>query len=134
MTIGNLSIRFRHPTKDLDFFSACLELPCFRSWNVGSNRRTPTGETLEGRNSDSYWVSRVEYPIQTGFKKQLEYIIGLLAKQKDTLSEHKASGGKIEVYLQLSGAINNGDEIDSALLKTMGELGVDLLIEVFVEG
>lgn len=41
------------------------------------------------------------------------------------------SGGRIEIYLQLSGSINNGGTIDSKLLKRMAMLSVNFLIEVF---
>lgn len=95
-------------------------------------RETPTGEPLPGINKESYWTSQLKFPSPKGFKEQFKFAIALLEKEKETLDELKASGGKIEIYLMLSGAINNGGTIESDWLKKMGELGVDLLIEVFV--
>lgn len=132
MYTGNISIRFRHPTENLEFISSLLGLTCFRNWTVGSPQQTPTGEPLKGKYNDSYWVSRLEFPSEEGFIEQLMYIIDLLVKEKETLYDLKTTGGSIEIYLQLSGSINNGDTINSSLLKIMGDLGVDLLIEVFV--
>ncbi len=132
MFMGIVSVRFRHPTMDLTFLSSLLDLSCFRSWIAGSPRQTPIGEPLAGTYPASYWVSRLEFPSEAGFRKQFVLAINRLVKAKETLHDLRASGGKIEIYLQLSGAVNNGDTIDSALLKTLGELGVDLLIEVFV--
>jgi hypothetical protein len=129
---GIVSVRFRHPTIDLTFLSSLLCLSCFRSWIAGSPRQTPVGELLPGTYPESYWVSRLEFPSEDGFGKQLVLVIDRLVKAKDTLHDIMVSGGKVEIYLQLSGAINNGGTIDSALLKTLGELEVDLLIEVFV--
>lgn len=132
MFMGSVLVRFRHPTKDLTFLSSLLDLPCSRSWVAGTPRQTPIGEPLSGVYADSYWYSRLDFPSEDGFGKQLVFAMDILVNAKERLYELKKSGGKIEIYLQLSGAVNNGDAIDSAVLNTMGELGVDLLIEVFV--
>jgi hypothetical protein len=132
MVTGIVSVRFRHPTMDLTFLASLLDMSCFRSWIAGSPRQAPSGEALPGTYPESYWVARLEFPSEDGFGKQLLLAIDRLVKAKETLHDFKVSGGKIEIYLQLPGEINNGATIDSALLKTMGELGVDLLIEVFV--
>jgi hypothetical protein len=134
MTFGVVSVRFKHPTMDLTFLSSVLEMPCFRSWTVGDLRQTPRGDLLTGVYKESYWVSRLEYPINNevgGFKEQLMLAIDRLAKVQKTLRDLKASSGTIEIYLQLPGSINNGDTIDLPLLKKLVELEIDLSIEVF---
>lgn len=73
----------------------------------------------------------MEFPCEEGFKKHLVIVIDRLLAEEETLHAFRLSGGKIEIYLQLPGSVNNGDTIDSMFLKTMGELGIDLLIEVF---
>lgn len=128
---GDVSIRFQHPNKELDFFSSLLGFPCFRSWTAGSPRQTPTGEPLAGTYNESYWVSRLDFVSQDGFAEQLAVVMDRLVTARKHLQAFRLSGGKIEIYLQLPGSVNNGDTIDSMLLKTMGELGIDLLIEVF---
>ena len=132
MITGSILIRFRHPVIDLTFLSSLLGLSCSRNWIAGSQRHTPTGAQLSGVYSESYWVSQFDFPIEEGFREKLVLSIDLLAKVKETLSDIKESGGKIEIYLQLPGTVNNGDEIDSDLLQTMGKLGIDFLIEVFI--
>jgi len=89
---------------------------------------------LPGTYAESYWVSRSEYPVEAGFSNELEATVARLLQAQDHIRDLKTSGGKVEIYLQLSGSINNGDSIDSALLKKIGELGVDLLVEVFLDG
>jgi hypothetical protein len=132
LSTGTLLIRFRHPIRDLTFLSSFLGLSCSRSWIAGSQKQTPTGSPLSGTYPESYWAAQLDFPSEDGFVKQLVFTLDLLINVKETLHDFKISGGKIEIYLQLSGAVNNGDAIDSALLYTMGELGVDLLIEVFI--
>jgi hypothetical protein len=134
MTSGVVSVRFTHPTMDLTFLSSVLDMPCFRSWTFGALRQTPRGDSLTGAYKESYWVSRLEYPINeevSGFKVQLVLAINRLMREQKTLRDLKASGGIIEIYLQLPGSVNNGDTIESALLKKMVELGIDLSTEVF---
>jgi hypothetical protein len=131
MASGFVLVRFWHPIRDLTFLSSLLSMPCFRSWTAGSSRETPLGEPLNGTYSDSYWASQLEFPGEAGFREKLVFAIDRLTRVKKNIHDFKSSGGKIEIYLQLSGSINNGDTIESALIKTMGELGVDLLIEVF---
>ena len=73
----------------------------------------------------------MDFACEEGFTKHLMGAIDRLLAEEETLHAFRLSGGKIEIYLQLPGSVNNGDTIDSILLKTMGELGIDLLIEVF---
>ncbi len=131
MTMGIVLLRFRHPTKDLTFYSSLLAMPCSRSWIAGAPRQTPTGNALPGTYSESYWTSRLEFPCESGFSEKILYIVDKLSKEEKNLRDHKASGGKIEIYLQLPGSINNGDTIESELLKKIGYLGIDLLVEIF---
>jgi hypothetical protein len=128
---GSLSVRFRHPTKTLSYLSELLKLPCFRTWAVGEPRRTPKGGPLDGTYPDSYWVYRTEIQSERGFRNEVIAVLQVLIDVKGAIHDHLTSGGTITVFLQLTGSINNGDEIDSSLLQTMGELGVDFGIEVF---
>ena len=132
MYTGSILIRFRHPSRDLTFLSSLLGLSCSRNWKSGSPRQTPTGSPLSGTYPESYWVAQLDFPSEEGFGKKLLFVLDLLIKAKETLNEIRESGGKIEIYLQLSGAVNNGDTIKSTFLNAMGELGIDLLVEVFI--
>jgi len=129
--IGTLSIRFRHPSKDLSFLSEELGLNCNRCWKAGSPRQTPKGDPLPGTYKDSYWYSRIEISRSDNLGIQTLRAIEILERSKATAIDIKSTGGAIEIYLQLPGAENNGGEIKSENLKRLSDLGVDLLIEVF---
>lgn len=128
---GSFSLRFQHPNRNLGLFSALLGMPCFRSWVAGSPRRTPIGEPLPGVYKESYWTSRTEFDCEDGFNIPIAAIIDRLMEHAEILDEFTWSGGKIEIYLQLPGFVNNGDAIDAALLKKMAKMSIELAIEVF---
>lgn len=128
---GNLSIRFWHPTKDLSFLSSLLGLSCVRSWVAGTQRQTPRGNLLPGLYRESYWYSDLVFNVEERFNGQFSHAIDILVKANETIREIKDSGGVIELYLQLPGSVNIGDTIDSTLLCRLGEMGVNLSVEVF---
>lgn len=109
---------------DLTFLSSLLDLSCFRSWIVGSPLQTTTGEPLSGVYTESYWASRLEFPGEGGFGKQLFVAIERLVNAEKIVSDLRESGGKIEIYLQLSGAINNGDTIKGKRISPGLPIGV----------
>lgn len=89
------------------------------------------GGYLPGLYKNSYWCTSLEFPGENPFGEQLQKAIAHLVGIEKTANEIKSSGGRVEVYLQLTGLTNNGDTIDSEQLKILGNLGVDLLVEVF---
>ena len=131
MARGYVAVRFEHPSKDLSFLTSLLSMECFRNWKAGSPRKTMKGEPLKGKYSESYWVAMLKFTEGESFKKNLIIAIDRLKKISETVVDIKSSGGKIEIYLQLPGSINNGGTIETKILKTMCDLNIDLLIEVF---
>jgi hypothetical protein len=131
MNILSISLRFRHPSQDLNYLSTLLDMPCSRSWLAGSSRQTPRGDKLPGIYDYSYWYTRLEFPAKNAFKEQIEGILNRLLSVKDALAGFRQSGGGTEIYIQFPGSVNNGDTIPSDILKIMGDLGVDLILEVF---
>jgi len=124
---GSVLVRFKHPTKDLSFLSSLLSMECTVIWKAGSPKRPP----LKGTYPISYWVSRLEFSGEEGFEENLFFAIDRLKKVRETVLDLKSSGGIIEIYLQLPGAINNGGTIETEVLKDMCDLNIDLLVEVF---
>ena len=129
---GYIIVRVWHPSRDLDFISSMLSMSKMHSWLAGSPRQTPTGRMLRGTNKESYWCSEQQvFYSDDGFNGKINLVIDRLVKAGKNIIELKNTGGKIELYLQLPGSVNNGGALESSSLKALGELGVDLLIEVF---
>ena len=131
MITGSVSLRFWHPAEDLAFLSSLLALPCYRSWLSGARRQTPKGSLLPGVYKESYWVTRLEYPVKEGFGNKFVLAVKCLLKAEKEILKLIQSGGRVEVYLQLPGHINYGATIDNSNILILGNLGVDFLIEVF---
>lgn len=131
MEFGCVSLRIWHPTRSLAFLSDVLGLEPFRTWVAGEAKQTPVGGPLEGIHDTSYWVSRLEFEPRVGFLRELTHAVELLSRSDTTLRDLAVSGGRIEIYVQLTGWINNGASIGPALLRTMADLGATLSIEVF---
>ena len=129
---GSMSVRLWHPSYNLTHFSALLSMRCFRTWLAGSQRETPIGTRLSGVYKESYWCSEpIRFFAKKGFNSDLANIIIRLQKIKNEIQMIKSTGGGVEIYMHFLGSVNNGDTINSSQLKLLGELGVDLLLEVF---
>ena len=128
---GNISVRVWHPSQELEFLSDLLLLECFRSWVAGAPRTTPKGKPLSGINAESYWVGDAEFPDAWGWKEKLLFLLDVLTNEGKELSKLTASGGRIEFYMHLPGRVNHGDTLEPPLLQRMGEMGIELTIEVF---
>jgi hypothetical protein len=98
---------------------------------AGTPRKTPTGEPLPGVYRESFWTSGQEFSIKQGFVKSFMQCVEQLIHCKNNVLSIVQSGGRSTIYIQLTGSMNNGGTIKSETLKTLGELGVDLEIEVF---
>jgi hypothetical protein len=129
---GHFLIRIEHPEDDLIYFSSLLSIHCIRTWRAGEQRTTPIGRILPGVYKRSYWYSEhIEFSEKKGFSSTLANVINRLQKIQKEIEELKQTGGFIELYFQFPGSVNNGDTIPSSQLKILGELGVDLSLEVF---
>ncbi|QQS11742.1 MAG: DUF4279 domain-containing protein [Rhodospirillales bacterium] len=133
MDQGSVCIRFRHPTRALTFLSDALGLTPLRTWTVGAPRQTPVGTPLSGVYKDSFWTSSADFEPADGFKAPLAAALERLSRRSDVVHDLLSTGGRLEVYVQLVGWINNGDSVDTALLKTMVDLGATFEVEVFPE-
>jgi hypothetical protein len=131
MEFGCVSLRVWHPTESLAFLSDVLGLEPFRTWMVGTPSQTPGGNAAGGTNDESYWVSRLEFDPRTGFSNELTRAVDLLAQAEIAVRTLAATGGRIEIFVALTGWINNGDSMSPALLRRIADLGVTLTIEVF---
>ena len=131
MDLGEVFLRFSHPTRDLRFLSEVLGLSPFRTWLVGEPWQAPYGPPTAIINKDSFWSAGLKFEHRDGFSAQLSRAMELLRLAEATVRDHIASGGRIEIYLYLTGRVNNGGEIPPSLLAFMAELGVTLGIEVF---
>src|ERR1700761_3855213 len=73
-----VSLRVRHPTKDLSILTDKLRLEPAFSWVAGDPRRSQSGSALGGSHRDSYWsamlpaqmVGPASMPLELFFSQQ----------------------------------------------------------------
>jgi len=123
----------KHPSIDPAVISSELKLEAFRSWKAGESRATPTGTPLPGTWRDSSWNHVFSYKGERKFFDEIRQLLIQLLPHKDFLLKISNEGGRVEIYLQLPGDLNQGSSAEPAMLKEMAELGLYLGVEVFPE-
>ncbi|MNN74648.1 hypothetical protein D3C81_1908700 [compost metagenome] len=104
--------------------SKILGIPASYEWKADDIR--PNGSRRrENYISCKYQINDRE------FSALLRNIVKSLYMSKSALQEFIASGGRVEIYLQLNGTVNVGDELEPDLLTSIGEAQINLQIEVF---
>lgn len=130
MKNGRLSLQFRHPTRDLRYLENALGLPQSNGWVAGEPRVMRDGSMLPAM-SDNYWHTAFSFNQDRGFKGDIVDTLRLLKKEDVRLNELVETDGNVMIYLQFQGIVNNGDTITPSILREMGELGINLSIEIF---
>lgn len=125
-----IALYFKHPTWDLSYLETALGLPMRHGWTAGKPWVTNSGAILPAR-SDNYWNSGFEFSQERGFIEDINIVLELFQKENVRLRELIASGGSVAIYLQFQGNVNDGDNIPAAMLKRIGDLGVELSLEIF---
>ena len=126
-----VSLRFRSQNADLSEFCKKLELTPNRIWLVGEPRTSPTGELLNGVNSDSYCTIRLDLENNETLPCMLfRNALGLM-KYKEEFQKLRNGGGQIEYFIGWFSSENSGDTFDFKLLGLLGELGIDLAMDVY---
>ncbi len=120
----HISLKFRHPYKDLTFLSSKLGLNVSRIWLVGDDRKTPHGDKLLGKYEESYCVLNI--PDEC---KDINDAIKLVKATFDALPECKTDlfDKKLEksLYCTLDGS---GELIDLEAMQIL--INLEILLEI----
>ena len=110
-----------HPTMSVSEVASALGLEPDYSWNPGD--REFTDRMMWGRTSwtkGNRWFFNEVHDILEWLEEKQEFVLHLLA-----------SGGDLQVIVQLSGTVNVGDGLKPETMALAMKLGVVLGIEVF---
>lgn len=128
-----VSFRVRSPSMDPLEISDGLNMQPKWAHKVGAIRTTPKGKRLEGVYDETY----CSFPIP---HLDGEYLSDLLARtaselqgKSEVLDEVFRSGGSCEFYIGWFSSGNTGEQLPSELLKQLGDLHIDLAIDVYCE-
>ena len=102
-------------------------------WQAGDPRTTPKNSPLEGTWRDTYWVTDVfkdECPNRT-LAAALSELVERFSLRKSFFVKIRDEGGRVEFYVSWDIDGNRGDEFDATLLTKLGELGVNLSLDIY---
>jgi hypothetical protein len=101
---------------------------------VGDQRMTPKGTLLPGVYSDTRWRHSIRHTVtEQWFASGVVSFVESLESHKQFLRSLKGTGGSATVIIQLLGDGYLADEIPSTTLAKLGELGLSLGIECFID-
>lgn len=131
-----ISLRISHPSIDPEEISSFLGLDPILKWKVGDKRVSPTGRTLSGLRSESFWV--YEPHGDSKISSNTQYIEDYLIILTTQLSQHKAfltyiaeSGGSIEYFIGIFSEYSIGSTFSAKLLKQISDLNIDLSFDIY---
>jgi hypothetical protein len=133
MTTFRYSVSLRVTTKTIDPDEICKTLgitPKIKH-KIGEARKTPKGQSLEGVYERSYCLFDLISREGEELHEMLARIIDDLKQYMGLFHRIRESGGRVEFFVGWFSPSNSGDTFDHALLKTIGELHIDLSLDVY---
>ena len=106
-----ISLKLRHPTKDLSFASAQLGLAPRQQWTYGAPRTAVTGVSLEGEYRESYWVAALlgdslHDSRQQSLDEALAAVLENLRPHHAFLNQFQDDGGSLYLFVGIFGRRN----------------------------
>ncbi len=130
---ASLRIRVWDPNINLSEVSDRLGLIPQRIWAIGELRTDPKGNSLPGTYDNSYCFFELTQQQDEDLPSMLTRISQYLMPHKNLFQHIKEAGGSIEFFIGWFSVGNTGEIFDSLLLRRLGELGIDLALDVYGE-
>ena len=125
-----VSLRVRHPSKDLDVLTDKLRLEPDHSWKAGDPRRSQSGSALGGNHRDSYWsallpaqmVGPSSMPLEMFFSQQLVQ----LARHREFFNSLQVDGWQVSLLVELAPTANASLTFSSASARKLADLNIEV--------
>jgi hypothetical protein len=125
-----ISLRIKHPNVDPALVAAQLGWKLRASWLAGSQRLSPSGQPL-GIADHSYCNFTLDHSSNASLVDALKVNLQYLSARKEFMKELTSTGGKLEFYVGWFVEHHAGEVLEAKLLRELGELGIDLTLEVY---
>ena len=130
--ISGISLRLRHPDRDVGALLGNWGFEVGRSWVAGTPRTTPDGVALGGFWPDSYAYSR--FPTEgTTLAHRLRLILKTLDPIADEMAAFVESGGSAELFVGWHFERNSGDLLDWELMRRLSDCRLSLSLDIYPE-
>jgi hypothetical protein len=128
--ISGISLRLRHPDRDVGLLLETWGFEVGRSWVGGEPCTTPTGTPLKGIWPESYAYSRL--PAEgTTLAHRLRLILKTVEPLADQLVAFVEAGGRAELFVGWHFERNSGDTLDWELMRRLGDCRLSLSLDIY---
>jgi hypothetical protein len=131
------SLRMRHPRIDPAAITQTLGIKPQHTWQSGTPRVGPEGESLEGLYRESYWMARLMETPQLSGQVSVEAVVrdtlANLRRSQAFLERIQAEGGVTELHVSLFARANFSLELPASTLALLGRLGVGVALEIHTQ-
>lgn len=128
-----VSLRFFTKTHDPNEISGQLGLKPKWMHKIGEPRKSPKGKILEGIYDNNYCSFSI-LPIKG---EQLHEVLNRCAEEflrhKLLFHQIREAGGSIEFFIGWYSIGNTGNTFDNNLLKKLGNLQIDLALDIYID-
>lgn len=124
-----VSVRFRHPKKDVVNMAMRMGLEIKNAWRAGDRRVRRDGTPLDGTYSESYCACNLPIESQKSLSDILMLGIAMLQPYQRELSDFVRSGGKGSFYVGLEKGAFEGAWLDWQLLSDLGAIKMAIEID-----
>ncbi len=135
MNTFEFSVSLRIFSIDVAPAEICAQLGLKPKWThkIGEPRTNPVGVVLGGVYDESYCSFPIERKYDEDLADLLARVTKDLAKHADLFLKICAGGGRSEFFIGWYSVGNTGSTFGNSLLKQIGELGIDLALDVYGE-
>ena len=131
------SLRMRHPRIDPAAITQTLGIKPQHTWQSGTPRVGPEGESLEGLYRESYWMARLMDTPQLSGQASVEAVLrdtlANLRRSQAFLERIQAEGGVTELHVSLFARASFSLELPASTLALLGRLGVGVALEIHTQ-
>ena len=131
------SLRMRHPRIDPAAITQTLGIRPQHTWQSGTPRVGPEGESLEGLYRESYWMARLMETPQLSGQASVEAVLrdtlANLRRSQAFLERIQAEGGVTELHVSLFARASFSLELPASTLALLGRLGVGVALEIHTQ-
>ena len=123
-----------HPSLYPADISQALGMEGHSSRRVGDRRKTPKGTLLPGVYPDTRWRHSIRHTVtEQWFAPEVEAFVRRLEPHKEFLASLRETGGSAALIIQFLGDGYLADNVPPTTLAKLGELGLSLGIECFLD-
>lgn len=128
-----VSLRIRTPDPGINPDDICAQLALTPKWlyRKGAPRKDRYGIDLGGVYQQTYCTFPLDRLSKEELPDMLMRVTGDLLRHKDLFSKVRASGGRSDFFVGWYSVGNTGATLDCALLKCLGDLSIDLDLDIY---